>query len=489
MQHLNTLLIATLPETFPAQLTAAYLTRSGAHREPTAELASVVPSLANGGITPDGKTVVFHLRPGLRWSDGAPLTARDVIFTTQRILAKDSPVGSTNGWDQIAAVDSPRPGDVRFRMKASYGPAIHTFFSSIGGYSILPEHALATVRDLRRASFNDLPIGSGPFKYSEFRRGDSIVMIANPFYFRGRPKLDKIVYKFVTDDNLRVTELLTGEVDMALRVPPTQLLRLRDKAGLSVVRTPSGFTTFMEFNTRHPPLDDIRVRRALYSALDRDAILAKVYHGAGSVSDDIVTPLDPFVGAPIPATPPDLKRAAQLLDASGWHSDATGIRHRHGRKLSIDVVTFATDQIGAAAMELVRAQWASIGESIASRRLNIDVFNALDGVAARGNFGSVSFGLPLESENLADTFGCASRSNSTQPCDRGVDELLVRADHSQNPVIRTKLYLEARRRIAAAASYIPIIHPDDIHFLRSGVTGFRPNGSTLFDDVMDLDRS
>ncbi|MBD5656487.1 MAG: hypothetical protein IAI50_15090, partial [Candidatus Eremiobacteraeota bacterium] len=236
MQHLNTLFITNEAEKFPAQLTAAYLTRTGAHSELTAELASVVPTLTNGGITPDGKTIVFHLRPGLRWSDGAPLTARDVVFTTQRILAKDSPVSSTNGWDQIAAVDSPRPGDVRFRMKASYGPAIHTFFSS-DGLSILPEHVLASVRDLRRTSFNDLPIGSGPFKYSAFHRGDSIVMTANPFYFRRRPKLDKVVYKFVSDENTRVTELLTGEVDLALRVPATQQLRLRDKADLSVVRT------------------------------------------------------------------------------------------------------------------------------------------------------------------------------------------------------------------------------------------------------------
>ncbi|MBD5657797.1 MAG: hypothetical protein IAI50_21865, partial [Candidatus Eremiobacteraeota bacterium] len=274
--------------------------------------------------------------------------------------------------------------------------------------------------------------------------------------------------------------------------PATQQLRLRDKADLSVVRTPSGVTGFIGFNARHAPLDDIRVRRALYLALDRDAILAKVFHGAGSVSDDIVTPLDPLLGAPIPATPHNSRRAAELLDAAGWHTDATGARYRHGQKLSFDVVTSKGDQLAAATMELLRAQWASVGASIDSRMLNFGVFYAPDGVAARGNFDAVLFWQTLEGENLAASFGCASipphGNNFTRLCDRHVDELLVRADTSQNPAIRTELYLEARRRIAAAASSIPIIHLEDNYFLRSGVTGFRPNGLTLFDDVMDLDR-
>lgn len=85
---------------------------------------------ANGGISRDGKTIVYHLRPNLRWSDDSPLTAADVVFTTRIIISKDTPVASTAGWDHIADVSSPRPGDVQFRLTAPYAPALVTFFSS-----------------------------------------------------------------------------------------------------------------------------------------------------------------------------------------------------------------------------------------------------------------------------------------------------------------------------------------------------------------------
>ncbi|GAC1414931.1 MAG: peptide ABC transporter substrate-binding protein [Candidatus Velthaea sp.] len=490
-QHLNTLLIVTYPETYPAQLTGAFLTRVGAHGETIPELAHELPTLRNGGISVDGKTITFHLRPNLRWSDGSALTASDAVFTAQRIIAKDSPVASTSGWDKIVDVASPHPGDLVFRLKTPYGPAVNTYFSTLNGYSILPEHLLSATADLRRTPFNDLPVGAGPFRYASFKRGDRIVMDANPYYFRGRPKLDRITYVFLPDENTLTTQILTGEIDIAIREQPTQMARIGSAATLSIVKTPSINGGYIGLNNSKPPFDDRRVRLALRLAIDRKNLLDTVYHGAGSISNDPVSLLDPFLGPGVPADGPDLARAADLLDQAGWRADRTGLRRKNGQPLAVDFVNQTGNTIGATITELVRAQWAKLGVTISSRTLDSDVVFAPDGVAARGTYGALLYGTGMISDELDGSYTCKAAAphgfNYERYCNPAADALIARADASYEPALRLRLYLEARRLIAADAPNIPTIHRQDNHVIRPNVSGFRPNGLTIFDDVMDLD--
>jgi len=491
-EHLNTLLITTYPESYPANLTGAYLTRIGSHGEPVPELAREVPSLANGGISRDGKTIVYHLRPNLRWSDGSPLTAADVVFTTRIIISKGTPVASTAGWDHIADVSSPRPGDVQFRLTTLYAPALVTFFSSYQGDSILPERLLRGVADLRTATaFNELPVGAGPFRYVSFKHGDRIVMEANPFYYRGRPKLDRIEYRFLPDENTLVTQARTGEIDLALRLQPNQLQQLANAPDLSFVKTPSVNTGYIGFSTAKPPFDDPRVRLALRYAMDRRRLLDTVYHGYGSVWDDPVTMLDPFFAGGVQANGYDPVKATALLDAAGWKTSPDGLRRRDGKPLTVDFVDQTGNNIAATIVEIVRAEWQKLGVSVSSRTMNSDVLFAAGGPAARGDYGAMIYGEGVTSAELDSIFGCKAFAphgfNYFRYCNPRVDGLLERANTSYDDAVRGKAYLEARRLIAADAPTIPTIHREDVHALRAGVTGFRPNGLTIFDDVMDLD--
>lgn len=491
-EHLNTLLIRTYPEAYPANLTGAYLTRIGSHRGLVSELASEVPSLANGGISRDGKTIVYHLRRNLRWSDGTPLTAADVVFTTRIIISKDTPVASTGGWDHIAGVSSTRAGDIRFRLNAPYAPAVVTFFSSYGAYSILPEHLLRGVADLRTATaFNQLPIGAGPFRYVSFRHGDRIVMEANPFYFRGRPKLDRIEYRFLPDENTHTTQARTGEIDLALRLQPDQLQQLANAPALSFVKTTSVNSGYIGFNTAKSPFDDRRVRQALRYAIDRRRLLEVVYHGYGSVGDDPVTSLDPFFGGGVTTTGYDPVKAAALLAAAGWKISPDGIRRRNGKPLTVDFVDQTGNTIGATIVEIVRVEWQKLGVTVDSRTINSGVLFAADGPAARGDYGAMIYGEGITSVDLDGTFECRAVAphgfNYLRYCNPRVDSLLDRANASYDDAVRGKAYLEARRLIAADAPTITTIHREDVHALRTGVMGFRPNGLTIFDDVMDLD--
>ncbi len=490
VSHLNTLLITTYPEAYPAELTGAYLTRVSPHGKPIAELAREIPTQRNGGISADGKTIVYHLRNGLRWSDGSPLRATDVVFTTKAIIAKNSPVASIDGWDRIANVDSPRADDVRFTLREPYAPAIVTYFSTGQGYSILPERLLRGV-DLRTAPFNALPTGAGPFRYASFERGDQIVMEANPFYFRGRPKLDKIVYKFVPNENTVATLLLTGEIDLALAQSPVQQRRLAGNAAIAFIQTPTARAGFIGFMTAKPPLDDRRVRLALRYLTDRNQILQKVYFGKGYVSDDPDPQIDPFYGSGIATAAPDPVRAGRLLDDAGWRMGADGLRRRDGQPLTIDLVDFTGNEIALSIVEIVRSQWAKAGVTLASRTMNGSTFYAPDGMASRGEFGANFYGQSLVSEALGTSYTCKAAPpngfNYGRYCNPRVDALLAKAGRTYDDAAATRLYLEARRLIAADAPDIVMIHRLLTHAIRAGVTGFHPNGFTTFDDAMNLD--
>jgi peptide/nickel transport system substrate-binding protein len=490
VQKLNPLLITTYEENYTAQLTGAFLTRLGPDRKPVAELAREVPSQRNGGVSADGKTIVYHLRPNLRWSDGSPLTAADVVFTARCIIAKDTPVASTSGWDQIVSVSSPRPGDVRFQLKAPYSPAFYTYFASYNGYAILPERLLRGV-DLRTAPFNQLPVGAGPFRYASFRRGDRVIMEANPYYYRGRPKLDRLVFKFVPDENTVTTQVLTGEIDLALSVQPTQLARLEGAPGVTLLERPSGRTGYIGFLTTKPPLDDPRVRLALRDGLDRREILQKIYRGHGSIWDDPVTPLDPFFGGGVRAADPDLGRAAALLDSAGWRAGPDGLRRRNGVPLTLDFVDQTGNDIGLHIVELARAQWAKLGVTVSARTVNGDVVFALDGLAAHGDYGALVYGAFTISTDIEQTYACKGRPphgfNYSRYCNPKVDAALARANATYDDALRQRLYLQARRMLAADVPDIPTIHREDIFALRPAVRGFHPNGLTMFDDVSNLD--
>ncbi|GAC1418610.1 MAG: hypothetical protein NVSMB64_28230 [Candidatus Velthaea sp.] len=315
-------------------------------------------------------------------------------------------------------------------------------------------------------------------------------MEANPYYWRGRPKLDRIEYLFIPDENTVTTQLLTGEIDLAIRQQPTQSARTEHVSALRFIRTPSLNSGFIGFNEMRPPFDDVRVRLALRLAIDRDAILRTIYHGSGTVNDDLVSVLDPFYGSSFPTVQPDIVKAGALLDAAGWRL-VKGARVREGHALRVDLLGLTGNQIAMNITELVRAQWERVGVGVDLRTLGAALVFSPGGILARGAYGARIYGQGMTSDALLNAYSCHSIPpqgfNYSRFCDKRVDALLSQGDSSYNVRIRMRDYLAARRLIAAAAPVIPTVHRVDVHVARDGVSGFHPNGATLFDEVMDLD--
>lgn len=176
-----------------SELSYTYLTNYDSNGKLVPDVAVTVPSPANGGISSDGKLIVYHLRRNVLWQDGAPLTSRDVVFTYRAIMNPSNAVPSRYGYDRVASVEAPGPYTVVVKLKRPYSPIVAYFFGGDSNYPILPAHLLARYTSLDRVPYNAAPIGSGPYRFSRWVRGDRLELAANPHYYGGRPAISRIL--------------------------------------------------------------------------------------------------------------------------------------------------------------------------------------------------------------------------------------------------------------------------------------------------------
>lgn len=285
-----------------------------------------VPDLATGWTTSDdGLAWTFTLRPGVRWHDGAPFTARDVKFTFDRVIDVRSGSRLRSDFAAVAGVDIVDSLTVRFRLHAPFAP-----FLALLGYNagILPEH-LFRDRSLTEATgFNrSAPVGTGPFRVVEATAGSAIVLERNERYHGPRPSLDRVIFRIVPDVNAQVAQLLAGELDV-VPIEPANLPSVERARGVRVVRNAIVQHVYVGFNQRRDPFRSALVRQALDLAVDRQAILDGVLRGAGDFPRGTIPSAlaDYFDGTlPPPAHHPDSARA--LLARAGWRTGADGRLH------------------------------------------------------------------------------------------------------------------------------------------------------------------
>ena len=344
--QLNPILSQNTIETFADGLIFNMLVTHDERHRQIPVLAAVVPTLQNGGISRDGMTLTYHLRHGVRWQDGVPFTSRDVKFTWQAIVNPRNNVVSRRGYDQVASVETPDDYTAVMRMKHLFPPAVDTIFAeSDTPMSVLPAHLLAKYSDINHVPFNAAPVGTGPYEFVRWVRGDRIVLRANPAYFGGAPKIKELTLAIIPDDNTTLAQLRSREADLAIEIPAPVY---RGVAGVDyVVRqlVDAPVYTAVIFNVRRPPLDDVRVRQALVLGMDRPAIVRDDSYGTARLA---VADLSPFYWAFDPALKPqpyDLQRAKALLDAAGWHPGPDGVRVRNGQRLSLLLVYGLGSQI------------------------------------------------------------------------------------------------------------------------------------------------
>ncbi|MEA2718761.1 MAG: peptide/nickel transport system substrate-binding protein, partial [Candidatus Eremiobacteraeota bacterium] len=251
---LNPILSANTTEGFLNRLSFDTLVSvDGTSKKPVPILATEVPTPENGGISKDGLTITYHLHSGVKWHDGAPFSSKDVKFTWQAMMNNANNVNERVGYEDVKSVDTPNDTTVVFHLKSKFAPFVNTVFAeSDSPVCIIPEHLLAKYPNLNQIPFNQQPIGTGPFKLASWVRGDHIELVANDDYFRGKPKLRRIMIREIPDENTSLNALRSHDVDWIFEASPQLYKQLKTMADIKVILNDQPQTLGMQMNTSRP---------------------------------------------------------------------------------------------------------------------------------------------------------------------------------------------------------------------------------------------
>ncbi len=380
------------------------------------QLAAEVPTTRNGGISRDGLTIAYKLRRNVRWHDGAPFTSADVAFTYRAIMDPRTNMESRVGYERIARVETPDRYTVVFHLKEKWAPFVRTVFSEgASAFRILPEHLLGRVADINRADFNDHPIGTGPYKFVRWQRGDRIEYVANDDYFGGKPHIRNVVVREIPDGTTAGILAQRHELDL-LFTDSSTFAAHRNDPDLRAELLPENAFAAYELNTSRPPFDDARVRRAVAAAIDRASLVRKNTFGTGVLAYADIPPR--FWAAAPPRDPNRYDPAAAdgMLDAAGWRRGPDGMRAKDGRRLQVELTEYA----GSATLRnedvQVQAELRAIGIDATIRTYALATYYGpadAGGILKGGKFDLAAYGW-LSGIDLDDSalFTCAQRAPS-----------------------------------------------------------------------------
>jgi peptide/nickel transport system substrate-binding protein len=338
-------------------------------------------------VSGDSLTYTFHLRDDIRWQDGKPFTADDVVYTFQKIM--DDKVDAPHlrvYYKDIKQVEKLDDHTVRFTYALPYFKALEF----VGGIPVIPKHVFDDGQDFNNHPANRRPIGTGPYRFVEWRTGKQIVLEKNPDYWDASkpPKLNRIVFKIISDDTIALQVLKKGELDVA-SLRPIQWMRQTQDARFNETFVKHQYYTpsyrYIGWNLRRPFFQDKRVRRALAQLVNRQAVVNKLEYGLGKL---ITGPFWVFgyeYDQNLPPIPFDPAGAKKLLDEAGWiDRDGDGIREKDGVKFQFEFLIpagnafytrlatimkkdFETAGIG---MDIRTMEWAAFVNQLNSREFD-----------------------------------------------------------------------------------------------------------------------
>lgn len=413
-----------------------------------------VPTVENGGITADGLTITYHLRQHLRFADGAPLTARDCVWSIRAVQNPANDVQTRYGYDRIVRAEAPNPATLVLHLREPFAPLL-TLVLAPQGFPIFPEHLLAGEPNFNHVAFDERPIGSGPYVVTRWDRGDRVEMRANPYYWQGKPSIERLTIRFVADPNTAINLLHTGEVDGFFNDEDLgNYLTLRAVPGTYVSNEPVDSVGAIIFNTQDPLTSDPLVRHALAEAIDFKSLVEKTYHGAFS-SREAGRGL--FIWAydqrAYPDIPYDPKAAAALLESAGWQRGSTGVRAKGGRTMDLLLIIQAQTPGDQIVGNLVAAYERKIGVRVSLKQFNETQFVApanLGGPVYGGRFQLALYEFVNgDDPDTTDQFACShvppNGYNKSRICDPRIDALLELGRRTDALAARKAIYARLQR--------------------------------------------
>lgn len=444
-------------------------------------LAAAIPTVANGGISPDGLRWHITLRRGVLWHDGAPFTSEDVLFTIGLLRDTSVPVRSRNGQLNVAQIAASDPYSIDIRLKTPFAP----YATALGRTSIVPAHILSREPDILDAQFNAEPIGTGPFRFRRRIAGDRIEFDANLQYHRGAPSVGKLIQKYVPDQHTLYAQLETGSVSIfdGKGISPERVASARTSRNFNVVMAPAPYVEFLYFNMERPQFAEKAVRQAIHRAVDRNAWINVLYYGLPRPTLSYL-PADHWAyNHSLRAPDFDLAAARTMLEDAGWRLGKDGVRAKGSVRLAFTCSTLAGDKSREQAQLVLQQNLAAVG-------IAMSIHN-MPGAIVYGDFTTkAEFDMMLvgwEPLFFPDPDYTARIASSAIPAPGGaganytryrsaeIDQLCIAGLGTLDREARRKIYWRIQEVLFDDLPFIPIFSYRSALGVSKRLRGFQPN--------------
>jgi peptide/nickel transport system substrate-binding protein len=438
-------------------------------------LAAEIPTLENGGVklVGSGMDVTWKLRPGVKWHDGRSHTSADVKFTVDAINKGDWKPESTDGFDRIASVDTPDSLTAVVHYKEVYAPYQLQFFRGT-----LPKHLLEG-RDIDKATdYNRAPLGTGPYKVAEWKTGEYIALERVDSYWNGPAKIRQLLFRFLTNTTTRINQLKAGEVHLVAFVPWDKVREVREVPSVRLNKVlGNGYEHVTLNQKRFTPFADLRVRKALAHAVDRDAIVNSILDTLVTVVNGPIQPLSWAYEPNVATYEFSPAKARALLDEAGWKAGTGGTRAKDGKLLSFTLITQAGFAIRENVAQALQRQFKDIGVDV---KVQLIDGTAISSVWFAGDFDAMLHWWQMPADPEITLFFAGDRTppagrNISYMNDPQLTRLLYESDRSADRGLRTRLLKDAQRRIAELAPEIVLYNTEKIDAVPATLRGFTGN--------------
>jgi len=414
-------------------------------------------------ISKDGLVITFHLKRGVKWTDGVEFTADDIMYGYKTIIDEKTPTAYSEDFKQVKKAEVVDKYTFRVTYEKPFAPALSSWASNV---VILPKHLLEG-KDITKSCLTRNPVGIGPYKLNKWIAGQELMLDSNKDYFEGRPYIDHYIYRVIPDSATLFLELQAGGIDM-MGLTPIQYTKQTNndffRKNFQKFRYPVFAYTYMGFNLKYPLFKDIRVRKAIAYAIDKSEIVDVVLFGIGSIATG------PYVPNTWPYNPNVKKyeynpeKAKQLLKEAGWEdTDGDGILDKDGKPFEFTILTNMGNTLRMNTATIMQWRLAKVGIKVEIRALEWSTF--INEFIDKRRFQAVILGWSIgldpdqydiwhSSKTKEKEFNFVSYSNPD------VDALLEKGRRTFNIEERKKAYFRIQEILADELPYIFLYVPD-----------------------------
>lgn len=427
-------------------------------------------------VSQDGLTITFKLRKGVKWQDGEEFTAEDVMFGFQTIT---SPTTRTAYGGDFKEVEKAIVVD-RYTFRVIYKRPFAPGLSSWGSLVVLPKHLLAG-QDINTTPFSRKPVGTGPFRFKEWKTGEKIVLEVNPTYFEGRPYLDGFVYRIIPDPATMFLELKAGGLDFAGLTPlqykrQTETYKMR--RDFRKYRYLAFAYTYLGYNLKDEKFKDVRVRQAISYAIDKNEIIQGVLLGLGLKATGPYKPDTQWYNPNVKKYPHDVEKAKTLLARAGWRaSGKDGTLQKDGKPFEFTILTNQGNETRAKCAEIIQRRLRAVGIKVKIRTVEWSAF--INDFIDKKNFEAVILGWTLgQDPDIYDIWHSSKvgpkELNFISYKNPEVDELLAKGRYTFDAGVRKACYDRIQEILAEEQPYTFLYVPYALPIIQARFHGVKP---------------